>query len=184
MVNQILSSPSPNDEDFIPIENGSVEFDDSIEQYFTPDDAISDDNSLPKPALCITFYDSSEDTNHNEDRIQYPFAPNIVPAFSMSFSDQSDFTSSPHSSLGSNDFNRSIFQNAVENELLDENVLNQYGYFTMSLNTLAEDTLPINEKIELLKDQAAEKGKQVIQTPFKQQNLDGAEPSQPKKHKL
>ncbi|XP_026446005.1 uncharacterized protein LOC113346725 [Papaver somniferum] len=102
----------------------------------------------------------------------------------MSFSDQSDFTSSPHSSLGSNDFNRSIFQNAVENELLDENVLNQYGYFTLSLNTLDEDTLPINEKIELLKDQAAEKGKQVIQSPFKQQNLDGAEPSQPKKQKL
>lgn len=148
----------------IPISRTNLEFEDSIEQYFTPDEAISENNNLRKPAFCITFSDSPESANLNNDAISDSWIPNQNPAFSINVTDLSESPHlSPFSYMGSNDFNPAVFQNSIENEFLDENVLNQYGYFSMSLNSLKDDATPRNDKIELLKIQAAEKEKGKIQ---------------------
>ncbi|KAI3869791.1 hypothetical protein MKW98_030972 [Papaver atlanticum] len=136
VVNQILSSPE-NLDDLIPLEDEAVNIEDSIEQFFTPEEDLSTQRDFPKTAFCITFSDSSESIESPKPAVE--------------------------NSLLSASQEISIF--SASNEAFEINKINQFGSFNEGTSSLSKDTLSINEKIEQLQVNATDKGKGKSQYP-------------------
>ncbi|KAI3904855.1 hypothetical protein MKW92_037637 [Papaver armeniacum] len=100
VVNQVLSS-TENREDFIPLEDVEANVEDTIEEFFTPEEELSQQNYLPKPAFCITFSDSSDSiTSSNQ-------------GFNSSNSASFLSLNSPNSSIASNESLTLVLEDSI-----------------------------------------------------------------------